>query len=214
MRYFGVSTLANTCHAKEVVVPTALGPVLQPLVDGEAIEEHKQRHKDAVYELGLVAACAVEIDHRRRFHSVRPHLGVSGDQTFHRAGYRVDQSVGGERQRKLWCALNITGTRQLQVLAVTSERITKAAPNGGPCNPKRTSYVVLSLSRPVETDHGHVQRNRISRILGYQVSIVRPLLFSENPDLLQVWCRLRACGVYPPTPRHSCAQYATPAGWV
>ncbi len=124
------------------------------------------------------------------------------------------KASAGSGNASFGALLNITGTRQLQVLAVTSERITKAAPNGGPCDPKRTSYVVLSLSRPVETDHGHVQRNRISRILGYQVSIVRPLLFSENPDLLQVWCRLRACGVYPPTPRHSCAQYATPAGWV
>ncbi len=63
-----------------------------------------------------------------------------------RAGTVSTKASAGRDNGSFGDLLNITGTRQLQVRAVTSERITKAASNGGPCNPKRTSYLVLGLS--------------------------------------------------------------------
>lgn len=63
-----------------------------------------------------------------------------------RSGTVSTKASAGTGNGRFGELLNITGTGQLQVLAVTSERVTKAASNGGPCNPKRTSYVVLGLS--------------------------------------------------------------------
>ena len=63
-----------------------------------------------------------------------------------RSGTVSTKASAGSDNPSFGDLLNITGTHHLQVLAVTSERVTKAAPNGGPCNPKRTSYVVLGLS--------------------------------------------------------------------
>lgn len=160
--------------AEKVVRPTALGPVLQLLVDGEAVEYasamkfRRNQLRIAMLALVMVASAAPAQAKTSTTAITGRFLAVSktassiiGDVSIvpgriigslgirlstKRAGTVSTKASAGRDNGSFGDLLNITGTRQLQVLAVTSERVTKAAPNGGACNPKRTSYVVLGLS--------------------------------------------------------------------